>query len=333
MLVVPAWWSLSLLNRNSSHSLGFASAVPLWVLLVIPLSLSMLIARLVFYRANASVFGKRWTSRNILQLAFWRTASSTSALLVAAVAMDNIYNRNLVGFAWMIVAGIVALLGMMQLRAAEGFTPRPVKSGELYKRSTVLAKRMGVRLRRVCVVPFGKGHLTNAYGGLKEIAVTDDYGVWLEGSQLDFVICHELAHLKQKDVLRTLGSAGVLFTAVSAALLVLPTLSIPWRVFVNFVAILLPLMAFYALSRDREYKADRLAVTTTGEPEMAIRALAGLYRRAEVPSQPSRFAELFSTHPGFWSRANAIARQRGVQAERVSEVVESATEAHDRNPY
>lgn len=331
MLVVPAWWSISLLIRNSSRNLGFATAVPLWFLLVIPPSLSMLIARLVSYRADASVFGKRWTSRNIFQLAFWRTASSTSALLVVAVAMDDIYNRNIVGFAWMIVAGIVALLGRMQLRAAEGLIPRPVKSGELYKRSTVMAKRMGVRLRRVCVVPFGRGHLTNAYGGLTQIAVTDDYGHWLHGSQLDFVLCHELAHLKQKDALKTLGSIGAMFAAVSTALLVMPQLPMPWRIFFNFVAILLPLMVFYALSRGREYKADRLSVEVTGEPEMAIRALAGLYRSAEVPTQLSRFAELFSTHPGLWSRVDAIARQGGVRAEQVSEALESLVEARTGN--
>jgi Zn-dependent protease with chaperone function len=173
--------------------------------------------------------------------------------------------------------------------------------------------------------------LTNAYGGLTQIAVTDDYGHWLHGSQLDFVICHELAHLKQKDALKTLGSIGAIFAAVSTALLVMPQLPMPWRVFFNFVAILLPLMVFYALSRGQEYEADRLSVEVTGEPEMAIRALAGLYRSAEVPSQLSRLAELFSTHPGFWSRVDAIARQGGVRAEQVSEVLESFVEARTRN--
>jgi len=184
ILVVPAWWSVSVVIRNSSNTFAFTAVAPLWLFLVIPPSLSMLIARVVLYRADARVFGKRWTRWNIFQLAFWRTASSTACLLIAAVAMDDIYNRNIVGFTWMVVAGILALLGRMRLLAAEGLKPRPVKSGELYKRSTVMAKKMGVRLRRVCVVPFGRGHLSNAYGGLTQIAVTDDYGHWLHGSQL-----------------------------------------------------------------------------------------------------------------------------------------------------
>lgn len=326
ILVVPAWWSLSVAIRNSSNNLSLTAAIPLWLLLVIPPSLSMVIARLVSYRADAHVFGKRLTGWNIFLLAFWRTASSTFPLLIVAVAMDDIYNRNIAGFAWMIAAGIVVLLGRMRLMAAEGLRPRPVKSGELYKRSTVMAKKMGVRLRRVCVVPFGRGHLTNAYGGLTQIAVTDDYGRWLHGSQLEFVICHELAHLKQKDALKTLSSTGAIFAAVSTPLLVMPQLSMPWRVFLNFLAILLPLMVFYALSRSSEYKADRLAVEMTGEPAMAIRALVGLYRRADVPSQLGRFAELFSTHPRLWSRVDAIARQGRVSAAQVSEARESFME-------
>ena len=97
MLVVPAWWSLSLLIRNSSNNLGFATDVPLWVLLVIPPSLSMLIARLVSYRADASVFGKRWTGRNIFQLAFWRTASYRkvySGRREADLVMSSVKNRS-----------------------------------------------------------------------------------------------------------------------------------------------------------------------------------------------------------------------------------------------
>jgi len=246
---------------------------------------------------------------------------------MSAVAMDDIYNRRISGFVWMIAAGIVAMLSRIQLRAAEGLIPRPVKSGELYKRSTVLAKKMGVYLKRVCVVPFGKGHLTNAYGSVSQKAVTDDYGRWLHGSQLDFVICHELAHVKHKDALKTLGSTVAAFAIVSTPLWFMPPLPVAWRIFLDFAVILSPLVVFYALSRDREYKADRLSVQVTGEPEMAIRALVALYRSAEVPSHLSRFAELFSTHPSLRSRVEAIAREGGIPVETVWQDRESFIEA------
>src|SRR5437763_2673295 len=216
ILAVPAWWSLCVLVYKSGANLGFINA-PVWVLLLIPLPISMLIGRLISYRSDAYVFGRQRTGPDIFRLAFWRTASSTVALLVVAVGIEDIYGKKSVGFAWMLGAGIVALVGKMRLRAAEGLIPRPVKSGELYKRSLVLSKRMGVPLKRVCVVPFGRGRLTNAYGGQTQIAVTDDYGHWLHGSQLDFVVGHELAHAKQKDAVKTLVTMAGAFFVLSAA--------------------------------------------------------------------------------------------------------------------
>jgi heat shock protein HtpX len=327
---VPVWWWLCLVLNKAGSNLSFFIAPAAWVLLL-PLSVSTLIARLVTYRSDANVFGRQWTGRDILRLAFWRTVSSTFALLVVAVGIENIYSRDAVGFVWIFGAGTAALIGRVQLRTAEGLIPRPVKSGELYKRSFVMSKRMGVRLRRVCVVPFGRGRLTNAYGGWAQIAVTDDYGHWLHGAQLDFVISHELAHVKRKDAVKTLLAVAGMFVAVAAATLVTPQMATSWRIVFNFGVIFLPLIAFYALSRHHEYVADRSAVEATGEPEMAIRALVSLYRHAELPAEHGRLLELFSTHPELWRRVDAIAQMGRVSPEYVSKVRESFAEAAARN--
>jgi len=45
ILVAPAWWSLSTFIRDPSNTFVFTTAVPLWILLLIPPSLSMLVAR------------------------------------------------------------------------------------------------------------------------------------------------------------------------------------------------------------------------------------------------------------------------------------------------
>src|SRR5437870_5565493 len=50
ILVVPVWWSLCVLVNKSGANLGFINAAPVWVLLLIPLPISMLIARLISYR-------------------------------------------------------------------------------------------------------------------------------------------------------------------------------------------------------------------------------------------------------------------------------------------
>ncbi len=326
IFAVPVWWSLFLIFSKSSTDLRFTTTLPAWVLLV-PLSMSILIARLITYRSDAYVFGRQWTASDILRLAVWRTISSTFALLAVAIGIEEIYSRNLVGFAWVFGAGTAGLIGKVQLRAAEGLILRPVKSGELYKRSLVMSKRMGVRLKRVCVVPFGRGRLTNAYGGWAQIAVTDDYGHWLHGSQLDFVVAHELAHVKQKDAVKTLLATAGMFVAVAVATLALPQMPMSLRIWFNFSVILLPLLASYALSRRHEYVADRSAVESTGEPEIAIRALISLYRHSEVPAEHGRVLELFSTHPELWRRVAAIARLGRVSPEYVSEVRASFEEA------
>jgi hypothetical protein len=130
LLIVPAWWSLSIVLYIGFEHPAF-TALPLWLLIVLPPCLNMLLARVVLYRADACVFGKGWTGGNTFRLAFWRTASSTLPLVMVAVAMNDIYDRRLIGFLWMIAAGAVALIGRVELMSAEGLSPRPVKSGEV----------------------------------------------------------------------------------------------------------------------------------------------------------------------------------------------------------
>ena len=316
-LAVPVWWSLFLFVNKADAA--FIDSAPR-SFLALPLAISVMIARMVTFRANAKVFEKQWTGRDILRLAFWRTVSSTVALVLVAAALEDLYSGRLAGFALMFVAGAAALIGKIQLNAAEGLTPRPVKSGELYKRSVVMSKRMGVHLRRVCVVPFGRGKLTNAYAGGAQIAVTDDYGHWLHGAELDFVIGHELSHIKHKDAVNQLMVVASMFVALGAATFFLPRMPLSLRIIFNFGAILIPLVALYALSRRYEYAADRSAVEATGEPEAGIHSLVSLYRRCEVPDEQSRFIELFSTHPALWPRVAAIARVGRVSPEYISNI-------------
>jgi hypothetical protein len=66
------------------------------------------------------------------------------------------------------------MLGMLRLRSAEGMKLQEVKGGELYQPPFVLAKITKTPLKRVYVVPAGRGHLTNAYGASRTIAVTDN---------------------------------------------------------------------------------------------------------------------------------------------------------------
>jgi Zn-dependent protease with chaperone function len=87
------------------------------------------------------------------------------------------------------------------------------------------------------------------------------------------------------------------------------------------VAVFVPLLVFYGLSRRFEYAADCAGVEVANDPSASIQALAGLYRRTQESPERSRFAELFATHPALSRRVETIARSHQLTAERMSHLV------------
>jgi Zn-dependent protease with chaperone function len=320
ILAIPAWWSLSSALSEPGGKLDPIPNWPAWILFLVPLSIGIAVGQFIAHWSDSRILSRRWTAADLFRLSFWSTLSSAVPLIMFAVGIDAVRARSVVGVLWITCAAILSLIGTVRLRTAEGLKLRAVKSGELYKRSFGLAKRMGVRLKRVSVVPFGRGRLTNAFGGWRGIAMTDDYGHWLHGAQLDFVIGHELAHVQQKHVFKKLWLIAASLPAMAALTFAVPHLTLVWRILFNFSVILLPLFAFYFVSRRFEFAADRIAVESTRDGEAGIGALASLYRRSGVPTKSNSFEELFSTHPDLWQRMDAIAGVSRVSAECLNKV-------------
>ena len=240
---------------------------------------------------------------DVLRLVLWRTVSPTVALLWLPSGFDAIYDRRVVGVLWLVAAAIAAIVGTVRLRSAEGIKLQRVKSGELYKRAFVMAKNMQTHLKRVYVVPAGRGHLTNAYGLSESIAVTDNYGKFLTSAQLDFVIGHELGHVKKKHGRKKLLIVTVVYAILAVTCFLLPLTLTPFRPLLDICIIFAPTLAFYFLSRRFEYAADRASMEFTQDPKAAIHALANLYRFTQTPTYCDRVTELFMTHPAFVRRA------------------------------
>jgi Zn-dependent protease with chaperone function len=243
---------------------------------------------------------------DLVRPAVWKMISLYIPLLIVSLGIEDLQSHRLAGLLWLLLAGVTAFMGTRRLRSAEGIKLRAVKSGELYKRALVLSKRAEVQLRQVCVVPFGRGRLSNAYGGGRRIAVTDDYGHWLHGRQLDFVIGHELTHVKHQHGLKKLAAIVGIFGAAGIAMLWFPNPSWVWKVVVSFSAMLVPLIGVHFVSRRFEYAADRGALELTGDAEAGIRSLADLYARTGVPVTCTWIEEVFSTHPTLLHRIGAI---------------------------
>jgi Zn-dependent protease with chaperone function len=305
VMVVPGWWTYTdwvFTYRQISP------VVPLWILLILPTCASVYVARIIGYSSDALVFDRKWTAYDIHRLAFWRTVSSTLPLLLFALGIDGFRERNTIAVLWLFAAGLIGLLALARLHWVEGVRFRRVKSGDFYKRAFVLARRMGVPLRRVAVVPFGRGHLTNAYSRGDEIAITDDYGHWLSGSRLDFVVGHELAHAKNKHGRKKLLITIAVFVAVSLPAFVLPHVHGGWHLLFNIVVIVAPVLILESVSRRFEYVADHDAVKLTGDVIAAAQSLVDLYRHVDVPAELGMMQRLLSSHPGLWQRIEAISR-------------------------
>jgi Zn-dependent protease with chaperone function len=294
---------------NPKLALRFGWSDPVFVerflFFVVPVG-AVFVLHVACYSLDRTFMGRRWTANDVLRLALWRTVSPTVAMLLVATGFDAMYGRRLAGIVWLIFAAILAMVGTFRLRVAEGIKLQRVKSGELYKRAFVMAKDMQTPLKRVYVVPAGRGHLTNAYGLSESIAVTDNYGKFLDRAELDFVIGHELGHVKGKHGRKKLLIMTIVFATLAVISFLFPPALIRFRPLLNFFLLLIPMLTFYFFSRRFEYAADKSSIEFTHDAKAAIRALDNLYNFTQAPSRCNRITELFLTHPSFEHRAAAI---------------------------
>lgn len=181
---------------------------------------------------------------------------------------------------------------------------------------------MGVELKRVYIVPQGKGHLTNAYaGGFGSISLTDTLSHSLNYKEMNCVLVHELAHLKLGHVRGYFRDLALPYVSLIILLFKWPSREPALRPVLEFSVIVLPILILEFLSRLREYAADREEVTVLGDPEASIRSLVKLHQISHVPRQWSYFCELFSSHPSLERRAKGIARAGNLTDVRTSDIL------------
>ena len=306
---IAAWWPLWDVRR---HSLFLFFALPVGAAFVL---------HAACYSLDKHFLGRTWTATDLLRLTLWRTVSPTAAMLLVATGFDAMYDRRLAGILWLIFAAVLAMVGTFRLRVAEGIKLQRVKSGEVYKRAFVMAKEMRIPLKRVYVVPAGRGHLTNAYGLSESIAVTDNYGKFLDRAELDFVIGHELGHVKGKHGRKKLLIMAIVFATLAIVCLFCPAPLIRFRPYLDFFLMLVPMLTFYFCSRHFEYAADKSSVEFTHDVKAAIRALGNLYDFTQAPPRCNRFTELFMTHPSLDHRTAAITGMSQRNAGKSSELL------------
>jgi heat shock protein HtpX len=139
------------------------------------------------------------------------------------------------------------------------------------------------------------------------------------------VLAHEVAHIRNRDLwllgladsiqrlTRGLSTAGVILLVLSFPLLALGAATVPFDlvlllVFAPIVSVLLAL----ALSRTREFEADRTAAELTGDPLGLASALRQLERSQRglwdlfLPRPQSAGGRLWRTHPAAEERIRRL---------------------------
>jgi heat shock protein HtpX len=236
-----------------------------------------------------------------------------SSGLVAALVIGSIFNFAMYFFSDRLV---------LKMYGAQVVTPQ--QAPELYAMVDRLRQKAGLPMPTVAVAPHEQ---PNAFATGRNpehavVAVTTGILKYVPQEELEGVIAHELAHIKNRDMLISTVAAGI-----AAALSNLPYLLMfgggrddeGGHPYAQLALILLaPIGAMliqFAISRQREFEADRVGATILGRPIPLAKALVRLDSLAHripmhvapavaplaqvnpLAAQGGVVAKLFSTHP------------------------------------
>jgi heat shock protein HtpX len=301
--------------------------------------------------------------------AYGRDAGLTLRMLLTGSLLGLLYVFFAVALFYVLNAGIVLMVVIvgalafvqyftsdkLALKASGAKIVEPDQAPELHEMIERLCAMADLRKPRVAVI---ESDVPNAFAtgrNQKHAAVAVTTGLWnrLEPKEVEGVLAHELSHIANRDVLvMTVAS----FFAMIAAVLTRVGLysgmfggmggnrdsnnSVPiWLVVlvVSVVTYFLSQILILAISRYREYAADRGAALITSAPENLMSALQKIasdiiripqrdLREVEtmnaffiIPtSVKSSMGELFATHPPLekrLARLAEIAREMGKPVE------------------
>ena len=206
----------------------------------------------------------------------------------------------------------------------------------LYRMTERLAQRAGLPMPKVYVIPdmSPNAFATGRNPSHAAVAATEGVMRLLPDSELEGVIAHELAHVKNRDILISSVAA-----TIGAAIMMLANMAQFAAIFggsnrddrggsplaLLATAMLAPLAAGLiqaAISRQREFAADRAGADIAGSPiglAQALRRIDAASRQIPMDANPATahmfimkpfsargMAALFSTHPPTEARVAAL---------------------------
>ena len=276
-----------------------------------------------------------------------------TALLLAALTGFFLVVGYLLGGQSGLVIALVVALGMnlfaywnsdkMVLRMSNAQEVGPNEAPELYGIVQTLAQRAGLPMPRVYVIDEDQPNAFATGRDPEHAAVAATTGLlrYLSREEITGVMAHELSHVRHRDTLIMIVAAtlrGAIGMLASFGGLMGGGRDSEGRPLVNPIVaiaamILAPLAATLvqmAISRSREYEADRMGAEICGQPRWLASALAKLHAGTQqIPNQVAEanpatahlyianpltsggLASLFSTHPPMEERIARLEAMAG----------------------
>jgi len=274
-----------------------------------------------------------------------------TSLLMAAMTALIVFIGNLLGGQNGMIFAFILAIGMnffsywfsdkivLKMYKAQEVTPS--ESPELHQIVSRLAQRANIPMPRIYIIP---GDSPNAFATGRNpehavVAVTEGLLKLMNRDELEGVLAHELAHVKNRDIL-----IGSIAATMAGAIMILANMA-RWSAFLGggsssdnqgggrglggigliAMSILAPLAAMLiqmAISRSREYHADASGAEFAGHPNglaNALKKLGTYTKRLPMQASPQTahmfivnplsgrsLMSLFSTHPPLEERIERL---------------------------
>jgi STE24 endopeptidase len=235
----------------------------------------------------------------------------TAPLTAGAGALLDAGMRRFGARWWLPGAGGLLGFGVLSLLAGPAlidpiFNRFEPASDDLRARVQALADAAEVPVDRVLVMDASKRTTaSNAYvtglGPTKRVVLYDTLLRDFSVAEVDFVVAHELAHVRHRDVQRSLLLVAVAAPATMRAIALAAEAlgnSLP-AVALSAGLVSVPVgVVTHGLSRAVERRADRFAMDLVGDPRSQIAFQRGICVRNVAEPEPPRWVQLlYGTHP------------------------------------
>jgi heat shock protein HtpX len=263
-------------------------------------------------------------------------------LVGIAIALSSYFGYGT--YSWMflgIISAFIIILNLvtyffsdkMVLKAYKAKIITENDNPRLYRTVQRIANMAELPMPKVAIVPMDTPNAFATGRNPKNAVVAATRGLLntLDDDELEGVIAHEMAHIKDRDILvMTIAASTAMIIAFAARIILFQmffsrnrNVNLPLLILVVITAPIAAMLVQLAISRSREYKADRVGAMTIYKPLSLAKALEKLERENKRkpirkgnpatsslfivnPFTRSSFTSIFSTHPPMEKRIQRL---------------------------